>query len=232
MGINVSLGSSATFFDGVLAVLVVLILAALVWDRFREPLTMFTGVLALATLALVYVSGLQWSTLDKTDETFRAGQRAFVFPTHNNGWQGAETIDGVVRRAYPVGWENSGNSPTRNLVVKTYCPQVQPLSERSPITLPDTPVFEVKLLLGPKQNTWSGGCTYSTAALKQVRDDGYHLYIASTADYFDIFDKHHYTEVCFEIIGVTGQLDDLNVTPQSSFTNCGRNCADKECDEP
>lgn len=78
-----SVGDRATFFDGAVFVLVLVILTALIWDKLREPLNLFTAVLALATIALVYVSGLQWRTLDKTDQTWRDGERAYVFPAHN-----------------------------------------------------------------------------------------------------------------------------------------------------
>jgi hypothetical protein len=54
--------------------------------KLREPMTLFTAILAVATIVLVFVSFLQWHTLsqqavtmEKTDETMRAGERAFVF---------------------------------------------------------------------------------------------------------------------------------------------------------
>jgi hypothetical protein len=54
--------------------------------KVREPLNIFTLLLAVATIGLAIVSFLQWRTLDKqahtmerTDETLRAGERAFVF---------------------------------------------------------------------------------------------------------------------------------------------------------
>ena len=39
---------------------------------------MFTAILALATLSLVWVAALQWNTLEKTDETLRAAQRPWI----------------------------------------------------------------------------------------------------------------------------------------------------------
>jgi hypothetical protein len=216
--------------DGAIFVLVLVVLTALIWERFREPLNLFTGVLALATVALVYVSGLQWRTLDKTDETWRAGERAYVFPAHNvAGWQAGQIKNGVIYRSFPAVWENSGTSPTRDLVAALYCPEVQSLPERNPIKLLNKPSATFTLLPGPKQTTWSGACDIAAPNLKLVRDNGYHLYIAATANYFDIFDEHHHTETCFEIGDITGDLDDIKATPQFAYRNCGRNCADKEC---
>jgi hypothetical protein len=206
--ISVSLSDSTSFFDGVLFVLLLIAVTALVWTmlsaKVREPLNIFTCVLAIATIGLTIVSFLQWRTLDKTDETFRAGERAFVFVTHNGAqWQPAKTINGEIFRVFPVVWENSGNSPTSRLTFELHCPEIQQSVAQNPMQLPSGP-SSVHKLLGPKQSIWAGVCGYSVQQLNLVRDNGYHLYIASTADYYDIFDAHHR----------------------------GRNCADKECDKP
>jgi hypothetical protein len=78
---------------------------------------------------------------------------------------------------------------------------------------------------------WGGTCNYSTSLLKLARDNGYHLYIVSTADYFDIFDARHKTEMCVEFINIAGDFDNLEASPRMGLNNCGRNCADKECDK-
>jgi hypothetical protein len=244
VGINVSLGSGATFFDGVLFALLLAILTALFWKiplaKLREPVTLFTAVLAFATAVLAFVSVLQWRTLDqqarimdRTDETFRAGERAFVFPAPNNvGFLPAtKTADGKINRWYPSVWENSGNSPTVNLVINTYCLKPLIFAEANPIKVLPNPSANVQRLLGPKQKTQGGECSYTDAQLSQVRDSGYHLYTATSADYFDIFGKHHYTETCFELGGFSkdAKFEDATVNPTFDIKNCGRNCADKEC---
>jgi hypothetical protein len=169
-------------------------------------------------------------------KTMRAGERAFVFPAQNNVafLPDTKTIDGKIIRQYPVVWENSGNSPTVNLVIKTYCLNPLPLSEANPITLLHNPTVDVQRLLGPKQWTRGAACVYSAEQLDMVRDSGYHIYLISTADYFDIFDAHHYTETCFELANFSKEdkFEDVNVSPRADLSNCGRNCADKECDKP
>jgi hypothetical protein len=169
-------------------------------------------------------------------KTMRAGERAFVFPAQNNVafLPDTKTIDGKIIRQYPVVWENSGNSPTVNLVIKTYCPNPLPLSEANPITLLPNPTTDVQRLLGQKQTTRGGACIYSAEQLDMVRDSGYHLYIVATENYFDIFDKHHYTETCFELLNFSkdDKFEDVNVNPRGDVNNCGRNCADSECDKP
>jgi hypothetical protein len=96
------------------------------------------------------------------------------------------------------------------------------------------PAIRVQRLLGPKQTTWGGTCIYSADQLDLVKNSGYHLYIGSTADYSDIFDKHHYTESCIEVVGLSKEekFEDIKVMPKGNLINCGRNCADKECDKP
>jgi hypothetical protein len=234
--ISVALADSASFFDGVLFVLLLIAVTALIWTmlsaKVREPLNAFTCVLAVATLGLVIVSFLQWRTLDKTDETFRAGERAFVFVTHNGGqWQPARMINGEVLRFLPVVWENSGNSPTRRLTFDLHCPEAQESVVQNPTQLPGRSSGPVHKLLGPKQSIFAGVCGYSVAQLNLVRDNGYHLYIVSTADYFDIFEEHHRTEACFEVINLNGNFEDLQTVPKNDFIGCGRNCADEECDK-
>jgi hypothetical protein len=216
--ISVSLADSASFFDGVLFVLLLIAVTALVWTmlsaKVREPLNIFTCVLAIATIGLTIVSFLQWRTLEKTDETWRAGERAFVFVTHNiAGWQQAKVVNGIINRTYPTVWENSGNSPTRDLVVELYCPEVQQ--------------SVVPKANGLGRSVWLQCCRVDPRSRQWD-----HLYIAAVADYFDIFDAHHRTETCFEIFNLSGNLADLTVVPQYDFSNCGRNCADKECDKP
>jgi hypothetical protein len=136
------------------------------WVKFLEPLNIFTAVLAAATIVLVYVSWLQRQTLEKTDETWRAGERAFVFVAQNGvGFLPAKMINGVVARSVPMVWENSGNSPTKNLVIELYCPRVQQSITLNPMALLDKPTISDKRLLGPKQKSWGGVCNYSAADL-------------------------------------------------------------------
>jgi hypothetical protein len=233
---SVALADSASFFDGALFVLLLIATAALIWTmlsaKVREPLNAFTCVLAIATIGLAIVSFLQWRTLDITDETWRAGERAFVFLKQNDAqWQPAQTADGGIVRFFPVVWENSGNSPTSRLIFETHCPLIQQSVAQNPTQLPGNSSGLVHKLLGPKQSIWSGECGYFAESLNFVRDKGYHLYITSTADYYDISDAHHRTEACFEIVGLSGNFEDLQAVPHNSFTGCGRNCADKECDK-
>lgn len=113
------------------------VLALILWDtrdteawegKIKEPLTVFTALLAVATVALAFVAGLQWDTLEKTDHTLRAGQRAFVF------------LNGITMTEHPVQptgyeWyftasiENNGSTQTKGLFHRLSCVQRPSISE-------------------------------------------------------------------------------------------------------
>jgi hypothetical protein len=80
--ISVSLGDKVSFGDGLAVVLLVMVVAAVLWimlpAKLRDPMTLFTAILAVATIVLAFVSVLQWRTLEKTDETMRAAERPFI----------------------------------------------------------------------------------------------------------------------------------------------------------
>jgi hypothetical protein len=235
--ISVSLADSATFFDGVLFALLLAILTALLWKiplaKFRDPLTIFTGILALATFGLVYVSWLQSRTLDKTDETFRAGERAFVFPKQiGTIWTPAQVKNGVTYRSVPLEWENNGNSQSKRLIIELNCPRPTWSIEENPMKISDGNFGKSPRMIGPKQTIIGGTCGYSDNELKTVQNSGKHLYIAAKATYDDIFGDPHVTEYCGEIVNITGDVSAANVTPQNDTQICGRNCADEECKKP
>jgi hypothetical protein len=86
----------------------------------KEPMVLFTGVLAVGTIALALVAILQWRTLDKTDETLRAAQRPwmkyadvqFAGPLIYN-----ENGLNISLRFF---LKNTGNSPAQNVFPETF----------------------------------------------------------------------------------------------------------------
>jgi hypothetical protein len=191
-----------------------------------------TIAIAVPTAALVVVAWFQWCTSEKTDQTLRAGERAFVFVRHQGSqWTAAKTMSNQIVRSFIVEWENSGNSQTKNLTVDLYCIPPQAFVTANPIGILDKPTLTADRLLGPKQTIWGGVCNYTVDQLNLAKDKGYHLYVGAKANYFDIFDARHVTEYCIEITNISGQFEDMSVIPQGDLNNCGRNCADSECDK-
>jgi hypothetical protein len=201
-------------------------------NAFRDPLVWATLAIAAATVTLTVVGLLQWRTLEKSDQTLRAGQRAFVFvrqiPTN---WTAAQTRNGTVVRDIPIEWENNGNSQTKDLIVEINCPRPQWFVSADPMTISDGYYGKSARLLGPKQSVLGGTCSYTAEQLKSVQRDRMHLYVTARATYSDIFNEKHITEYCGEIVDIVGNFDDLSVIPKNTTQICGRNCADKECDK-
>jgi hypothetical protein len=100
-------------------------------------IVIFTGMLAVATLLLVVVGWLQYSTLEKTDKTLRAGQRSFVFLKEVKPYQlgsGDHT-----EWYFLLTWENNGTTQTRNLTIKVSCERPYDFK------------YQFSTALGPKQ---------------------------------------------------------------------------------
>lgn len=79
------------------------------------PLTRITDV-GYFTAILVFVAILQWNTLEKTDETLKSQQRAWIeprAPSITSGRARGETLNFTVRYA------NIGNEPAVNAVIQT-----------------------------------------------------------------------------------------------------------------
>jgi hypothetical protein len=110
-----------------------------IWkEKFKDPIVWLTAVLAVFTGALAVVSVLQWLTLEKTDETFWAGQRPWIGVSN---WQperfGTERGDLHERRArfvFRVQITNFGNMPALDVHVHGK------IVEGDPIIVYDGPV--------------------------------------------------------------------------------------------
>lgn len=202
------------------------------WVKFKDPLSIFTFVLAVATIVLTWVAILQKWTLDRTDETARAGQRAFVFPKQEgNNWTTGRKDGEEVRRSFAVVWENSGNSPTREMTVSLWCPRPNVFNQVDPVTAGTKPeVSGAGRLLGPKQSIWGGVCNYSSTELQNFKDKKPPWFIAAETTYYDIFGKWHLTEYCIQIINLDGDFKNAGVNPTADTFGCEtHNCADDEC---
>jgi hypothetical protein len=91
----------------------------------KEPLTLFTLLLVVSTIALVVVAVLQWRTLDKTDDTLKAQQRPWLsvgYPSAVNAFPvsaagGAFVVDFKLK--------NFGNSPALNVEIDGEIPMMK-----------------------------------------------------------------------------------------------------------
>ncbi len=144
-----------------------------------------------------------------------------------------------------VKWENSGNTPTRDLLISTNCvTSFEPIAEPYTITATDEQHHflvknEVGFVFGPKQTNYAGPCALNPLIIVFHQLDWIHFYVFGTARYRDVIDPGtiHLTEYCFELrikgIIEAGPHDVPGVpTLNSTASFCAKhNCADDECEK-
>jgi hypothetical protein len=224
-----------------------------VWrGKFQDPMTLFTAVLAVATVALVWVAALQWDTLEKTDHTIKetlqqnrdalvVQQRAFMTakeirfePLTMFGIKGATWLANVY-------WENSGNTPTKNLTIVANCVSgFEQLAD--PAHIPkekQATTFRAatitRAVFGPKQTNRAGLCPVTSLDATLGQFGAFtHLYIYGVAVYHDVFDQSSWrlTQFCFQAANFVISGPDDNPTMTALVVPCVvRNCTDEECGE-
>jgi hypothetical protein len=94
-------------------------------SKAKEPLTLFTALLVLSTIALVVVAVLQWSTLEKTDDTLKAQQRPWLsigYPHATNAFPVSAAGGAFV---VEFNLKNFGNSPALNVEIDGEIPMLK-----------------------------------------------------------------------------------------------------------
>jgi hypothetical protein len=199
------------------------------------------GVVAVVTYTIVaaWQVHVMSSQLDEMKVQRIASQRAFITakgvefePVSFLGKKGIFWI------ATPV-LENSGNSPTADLIAITHCaPSFEAMND--PSTMEKTnPLYASRTLdfrhmvFGPKQVSAGGFCAVSSLnALFSMVPGEIHLYVYGTVAYHDIFDSEHWHETyyCFDSMNFA-LGDDANNPKMTAFTVAcrSRNCVDEEC---
>ncbi len=187
----------------------------------RDPIVWATIGIVFATVFTGGVGYLQYLTLEKTDQTLRAGQRAFVFLEGIHMTQHAVLPNGY-SWYFVASLQNNGTTQTKNLVTRLTC-KINP--QHSDIGTSHS-------LLGPKQIDGAGACTWSADQLAQIWQNQSHIFMAGDAVYYDVFDDRHITRFCRDI---TIQSDPRigNGTLQQVTGVCPDwpDCADKECEQ-
>jgi len=202
-------------------------------------------------VALVWVAALQWETLEKTDftvkETLQQNRDALLiqqraFMTAKEITFEPLTMFGITSAWLAnVFWENSGNTPTKNLTIIANCVSgFEQLAD--PTHIPkgkQGTTFRLmtvtKAVFGPKQINRAGFCpvTRLEAVLGQFGALT-HLYVYGTAIYHDIFDQSSWrlTQFCFQASNFVIGGTDSDPTMKAIVAPClVRNCTDEECGE-
>jgi len=204
------------------------------WFQQEEAIPRFTGWLVFYTFVLAVVSSLQFCELQQADQTTRDAltsvQRAFVFQK-DDAIRAITTANEITWHLYPT-WENSGNTPTKNLLIRVLCkPSLQKLDKPFDFIAEERTAETAPRLLGPHQTTVGGTCERSSAELVALQKQGGLFYMGGIATYSDVFEIPHRTRFCH----AWAFYSDMSVAsppPQTTSVLCASgNCADKECDE-
>jgi hypothetical protein len=187
---------------------------------------LFQGLLVIFTFGLIVVGVLQWRTLEKTDETSREFNRAFVFL---HGIKEEQIIkDSKSSTWYFVAnLENNGNTQTVNAATQIACakPEIKDLFDDNGIPAPASP-----RVFGPKQMFGGGVCFWEADTLESDRLRGALHIIGGIVRYDDVFGHSHVTKFCREIV-ISADPRPIGQRLQYSTSSCSDavDCSDKEC---
>jgi hypothetical protein len=145
----------------------------------------------------------------------------------------AGTLHGTdVRWSFPIYWENSGATATKNLYIEVYCPDSDH-ELADPTTQKGNDVFQIRTVFGPKQTTLAGGCSFNPMHMAAIQAGTSFTYIVAKSIYQDRFDEHsiYVTENCERVVATSADWNNPtlnNTTFMPGFCRI-HNCADDEC---
>jgi hypothetical protein len=190
------------------------------WSKTKDPLNLFTAILAVSTILLTVIAGFQWRTLEKTDQTIKAQERAFLYvETFNTATNGNTLV------AAPV-WKNSGSTPatsvqiwTNKIVFQDDIPPGYGYLNLGTGGLPNEKqgYYFGTDYIGP-QSTMVGIASVFSVTERPIVRTKYIMY--GWAKYMDAFGGSHLTRFCYY----------LAEGPSTTFLSCSRYaCTDSEC---
>jgi len=185
----------------------------------------------LALVVSVCFAAFSFWQVKTAHETLVTVQRAFVFVKQMDSavtMEGSNTLRG---HNTPV-WENSGNTPTKNLLIEGFC-LLSKASVDNPFGDPQsTPAAggDLRLLLGPKLTISGQDCGLRADLIEDVARGGQHFYQWGYATYDDLFRSRHRTEFFVEITNPRLVTSNNLVTFSRENVPCKKhNCADDDC---
>jgi hypothetical protein len=186
-------------------------------NKLRDPLNIFTGILAISTVALTMVAWMQFRSLDQTDKTLRTGDRAFIY------------IDGVDISKYNDGsgdkWIftlnaiNNGGTHTKSIYFYVTCTYG---AENY-----TTPV--ITSFLGPKQKVGMGSCIWPQEKVERLWVNNWSVEMTSGIFYIDVFNGSHFTRQCRRIFVRSEPKNSLVIQHEDDRCEETTDCVDNEC---
>jgi hypothetical protein len=193
------------------------------WIKLKDnALNIFTAVLAISTVALTYIGWLQQYTLEKTAETLRAQERAFVYvDTINTSYANDGTL-----WVMPV-VKNSGTTPATGIALRTNWIQFQEsiptgyaYSDFDANGIPTIiPKFGAAII-APQSTVFAPSAIIPKALIDLVKNGYRHLMVYGSIRYTDKFGQTHITRYC----------NYVNLTPLINSPQCDNYvCSDTDC---
>jgi len=204
-------------------------------------ITALAAILVAAfTVTLWIATGRQASL---TRQAVMAGKRAFVFPNGVVALPESNAKTGSFDWRLVPAWENSGETPTRNLRIYTDCILTNvPLPENFSFTQIDPEEPAAMAMLGPKATSKGGIAPHSASPaltpqdILDIQSGRRFLYLWGWARYSDILPNtpERITRFCWQIIADGNPLTfNPLLDPQglrwSNIHQRRGNCADDEC---
>jgi hypothetical protein len=192
-------------------------------QRNERMMALWTRILGVFTIILAIVSALTAVILNKTDQTSRLRDRAFVYfgdppltpypPNDPIVWGVGITV------------ANAGNMPARRVTIRYACPDVASSAGNvDAFSVAKWESAKIGSVLGPKQGVTLQGCNVPIDTINAAKKSLRQVFYVVEADYIDGFD-----------------LDTIRVTQMSRFFGFDQwggqslqftdthNCSDGDC---
>ena len=161
---------------------------------FKRPTTEW--ILAIATVFIGAMAALQWQTLERTDQTSRLRDRAFVYflnPTIIPYPPDKPIVWGIA-----INMENAGNMPARRISIRyawTYSQKSENLVD--PFPLAKWSDAQVPNVMGPKQHFFLQAGEIPIKIIEEAKKSIIDVFILMEAKYIDGFelDKYRVTQM-------------------------------------
>jgi hypothetical protein len=204
-------------------------------------ITALAAILVAAFTATLWIATGRQANL--TRQAVMAGKRAFVFPTGVVALPESNAKSGSFDWRLVPAWENSGETPTRNLRIYTDCILTNvPLPENFSFSQIDPEEPPAVAMLGPKANSKGGIAPHTTSPaltpqdIVDIQSGRRFLYLWGWARYSDSLPNapERITRFCWQIVADGNPLTfNPLIDPQglrwSSIHQRRGNCADDEC---
>jgi hypothetical protein len=168
-----------------------------------------------------------------TENAFTLTERAFVFVRDARIEIHKDPMSRqIVAFAGKIVWENSGDTPTKNLRIHTNLRLFSTLLPGN-FDFPDVNPTRASMLIGPKAAASTMPLVILAHQLKDVRDGIAHLYMYGWAEYNDIFPgtKRHRTEFCHKWL-ISGDITATESFGAQFIWHDRYNGADDDCIKP